>query len=265
MKRKDQQESVDTARPYAVRAVDRVIDVLDALGAAPDGASLGDVSGAVDLPKSSTFRYLRTLEDRGYVVRDPMNAKFRLDPSFFDRPSLRALVTCARPHLDSLRDRFRETVNLGTLDRTRVLYVAIAESARGIRFSVTPGTRDPIHCTALGKALAAELSDDAVRKILEREGMPRLTSSTILSAEVFLREVDEVRQRGWALDDGENEEGGRCVAVPLPAGGIPAAISLSAPATRLAPESVPEIARALMEVATRIANEMRETGEPSQS
>jgi IclR family acetate operon transcriptional repressor len=244
----------ETSGPYTIRAVDRVVDVLDALRARPRGASLAQIADAVGLPRSSTFRYLASLEARRYVERDGADGVYRLGSVFGSRRWDVAAV--ARPLLESLRDRFQETINLGVLDGNAVAYLDIVESPMAIRFAARPGDRNAIHSTALGKALAAQLRDEDVRRILVSEGMAPVTRSTITDAEQYLHDLVEVRRRGYALDDGENEEGGGCVAVAVNGANLPAAISLSAPASRLSPDRIAEIAAALRETAGRLAERL---------
>jgi IclR family acetate operon transcriptional repressor len=213
---------------------------------------------AANLPKSSIFRYLATLEARGYVERDGERGRFRVGRRLVTLHSrrLELLARAARPRLDALRDRFQETVNLGVLDGGRVSYLQIVESPQAMRFAAREGDRDPIHSTSLGKAIASQLSREHVLRILESEGMPTLTIRTVTDPEAFLAELEEVRTRGYAIDNGENEEGGRCVAVPLALAGIRAAISISAPAFRFSLEHVELVAAALIRSAQSIAHEL---------
>jgi DNA-binding IclR family transcriptional regulator len=249
--------ATETPAPYSIRAVDRALDVLDVLRAHPRGASLAEVARATDLPRSSAFRYLAALEARGYVARDGGARPYRLGPAFAGGDSrLQVLATAARPLLEELRDRFRETINLGVLDGNCVMYLDVLESPMAIRFAARSGDRDPIHSTALGKALAAQLPEAEVRRILAAEGMAALTPRTITEPEDFLRQLVVVRKKGYAHDSGENEEHGGCVAVAITGVEVAAALSLSAPTARLAPTGTDEIAEALRQTAARIGEEV---------
>jgi IclR family transcriptional regulator, acetate operon repressor len=237
---------------YAVRAVVRVMDILDMLQASPDGRSLAAISDAAGLPRSSTYRYLATLETRGYVQRDGAGlyrVGLALVPSH--GRNLDVLAASARPVMEDLRDRFGETINLGVLAGNRVAYLEILESNKAVRLAARRGDRDPIHSTALGKAIASRMGADAVVAILAAEGMPKRTSKTITEKARYLGELEKVRAQGFALDVGENEEDGRCVAVPFQNGRVLAAISLSAPAARLKVDQMEGIATELMS-ATRL-------------
>lgn len=239
---------------YSIRAVQRVCDILDLIQARDQGFTLIEVADVTGLPKSSAFRYLSTLEARRYVTRDVMTGAYQIGPAFLPLQArqLAVLADRARPHLEAIRDRFEETVNLGMLDGNRVAYIEIVESQRSMRLSARRGDRDPLHCTALGKAIASTLPWDRVEAILEADGMPKKTEATITDTQVYRQELERIREQGYAIDDGENEPDGRCVAVPFPGAGLPAAISLSAPASRLPIREIPRAAQALLDVVERL-------------
>ena len=244
-----------TSSPYAVRSVSRVLDIMDFLRQHPEGASPAELAGATDMPRSSVFRYLSTLESRGYVERENGTGAFHLGPAFLssDVRHLRLLSQRARPILEELRDRFGETVNLGVLDGSRVVYLEIVESLRSMRFVARKGDHEPIHSTGLGKAISMLLDDDAIRAILKTEGMPARTNRTITDPDEFTETINQSREAGYAIDDGENEADGRCVAVPIPGLAFPAALSLSAPAARFSDREAKAAFDILQEAARRIA------------
>jgi IclR family acetate operon transcriptional repressor len=254
----EQEEAKTAQTQYSVRAVGRTLDILDTLSRAPDGLSLAAIAKEVSMPRSSVFRYLAVLESRRYVAHDPQTGTYQIGLSFFSfaSPPLRALADAARPSLEHLRDTLGETINLGVLDGTRVLYVEVIESTKAMRLSARRGDRDFIHSSSLGKAIAATLPDADVRKILDSEGMPRLTSKTLTNPNAYLRGLAEVRERGYATDLSESEEGACCVAVTLVLPRIPAAISLSSPAARFPVADLELVARQLREAATDIAGDM---------
>jgi IclR family acetate operon transcriptional repressor len=237
---------------YEVRAAARVLDILDLLQRRADGMTLADVVDATGLPKNSAFRYLSTMETRGYVRRH--STGYQLGSAFPSHRSLEVVAERARSVLERVRDRFDETVNLGVLDGTRVSYVVIVESRRGTRFAARCGDREPIHSTALGKAIASMLDSEHVRSILAAEGLPQRTGRTITDPDQYARVVEAVARDGYAIDDRENEEDGRCVAVPLTGLPVPAAVSLSAPANRLTMEAAVAAANALRRAAVEIAH-----------
>lgn len=242
---------------YSIRAVERVCAILDLVQRKPAGLTIGEVADAADLPKSSAFRYLATLAAQGYLDRDEATGVYRIGPAFLPaRPHrLELLAARARPIMDELCKRYEETINLAVLDGTRVAYLEIVESPRTMRLAARSGDRDPLHCTAVGKAIAVLLDEDDISAILRTEGMPARTDRTITDLQAFLYEVSATRRRGYALDDRENEADGRCVAVPLAGAGVAAALSLSAPSARFPMAEVADVAAALSEAATEMVPE----------
>lgn len=241
-----------------VLAVLRVCDLLDVLQQAPEGLTLHAATQMTSMPKTSVFRYLTTLVEHGYVERDPHTSVYRLGHAFLpvSPRDIDVLTEHARDHLTELRQRFSETVNLGLLDGSRVLYLDVAKSPNSFLVVHDRGDREPLHATALGKALAARLSDDRIRELLTAEGMPRLTEHTITDLEAFLDEVHDVRVRGWALEDNETVLGSRSVAMAVPGDHLVAGLSISAPAARLTLEEAERMAHALGYHVARIAEEM---------
>lgn len=241
---------------YNIRSVERVCDILDLLQGA--GTSLSDIARVTGLPTSSTYRYLAVLESRSYVERDPASGDYRLGLAFLPMQSrdLDFLKERARPYLERLRDRFGETVNLGVLDRRRVVYAEILESPKAVRLAARPSDRDHLHSTALGKAIAAYLSEERVLEILSAEGMPRLTPDTITDPNEYLKELRKVRKAGYALDECENESEGRCLGVAIPGYQLRAAISLSAPRAYFPIEQVEDVAAEFCEAAKKLAAEL---------
>lgn len=243
---------------YSIRAVERVCDIFDLLRTAPAGMGFDELVAVTGLPRSSAFRYLATLETRGYVARGKEGG-YALGPLFrpLQERQVDELVEVARPLMQQLSQETGETVNLGILRGTRVSYVEIVESQRQVRLAAKAGDRDFIHCTGLGKAIASRLSDEDVRRVLDVEGLPQRTKQTITDAESYFEMLARVRHNGYAVDRGENEVDGCCVAVVVPDLGFDAAVSLSSPASRFNVEQVPEIADRLQQLTRDIAIKLR--------
>jgi DNA-binding IclR family transcriptional regulator len=244
---------------YPIRAVERVCDILDALQDSPDGTSLSEVVEFTSLPKSSVYRYLSALEARRYVERAADGNLYRLGVAF--RPSHRRevdlLLECARPHLERLRDRLSETVNLGLLDGATIVHALVVESPHMMRLAARAGEHGALHSTALGKAMSAQLPEERVRSMLAANGSSKLGKHPLDSVDGFLAGLEAVREQGYGVDDCENQPDGRCVAVPLLSMPFASGISVSAPASRLSRDEIPAVAQQLREVAKRIAKDFR--------
>lgn len=247
----------ESTNAYPIRAVERVCDILDLLQRSREGVSLPDVAAVTSLPKSSAFRYLSALEGRGYVERDENNASYRVGLAFQPQNTrqLEAFLAQATGPLQRLRDDTGETTNLGTLDGAMVVHNLVFESREMMRLAARVGDRAPIHSTALGKAMAAQLPDEQVLRMLNAIDMTPFTSTTIDSPEAYLSALEVVRQQGYAVDELENQSDGRCVAVALQGMPFPSGISVSAPAARLGRDKVPGVAKQLRRVALQLVGD----------
>ncbi|MFJ2503154.1 IclR family transcriptional regulator [Microbacterium sp. NPDC087592] len=243
---------------YSIRAVDRVCDLLDLAADSPSGLSLSDAAQGASIPKSTAFRYLAALEARQYLERDPVTSTYRLGLAFraTDPRGRERLLDAAEPIIEALRDDCGETTNLGVLDGGFVVHELVAESPQMMRLAARVGDRGFVHSTALGKAICAQLPEDRVVAILRAKGMEPFTARTITDEGRYLKELEKVRASGFGEDDAENQDGGRCVAVVIPIGGLHCGISVSAPIERLPRGKVAGVVQALQAAATQIAEQV---------
>jgi IclR family acetate operon transcriptional repressor len=239
---------------YTIRAVDRVCDLLDLLQEAREGVSLKDAARATGLPKSSVFRYLVSLENRRYIEHDAYSGTYRLGSAFMpvQARQIDLLVERAHPQLERVRDEIGETAALAMLDSDEIIYLDVVESESDLRLAPSAGGRAALHATASGKMIAAQLDDDRVREVLMAAGMQARTARTIASMDSFFEELQAIRARGYAVDDGESTVQGRCVAVAVPDTHLPAAVSICAPASRMPLEAVKDLSAVLLEAASEI-------------
>lgn len=249
--------TTEAPNTYTIRAVERVCDILDLLQRSREGVSLPDVAAVTSLPKSSVFRYLSALEGRGYVERDEQTASYRVGLAFQpqDTRQLEAFLAQASGPLQRLRDDTGETTNLGTLDGPLVVHSLVFESTQMMRLAARVGDRASIHSTALGKAMAAELPEDRVLRMLNAVEMTPFTSATIVTPEAYLSALEVVRKQGYAVDELENQADGRCVAVALRGMPFPCGISVSAPAQRLSRDKVSGTAKQLRRVGLQLVRD----------
>jgi IclR family acetate operon transcriptional repressor len=246
----------DDVNLYGIRAVERTCDLLDTLAAAGGPVSLTSLAQACGLPKTSAFRYLSTLVARSYVERVGDSNDFRLGVGVYSLQAdhIERLGQIARPHLERLRDELGETANMGILVGREVAYVDIVESSHAVRLAARPMDRDALHCTALGKALLARMSNDKAAVLVGDRFCAR-TEHTLRTWASLRDDLERVRTQGYAVDDEENEIGGRCIAVSIPMESPRLAISMSAVTPRLPMDRVPGVAARLSEVAALIAEE----------
>jgi len=248
-----------------VQSLERAFVLLELMADAGGEVALSQLASESGLPLSTIHRLVRTLVRRGYVRQLP-SRRYALGPRLIHlgESSSRTMGTWARPHLSRLVDSIGETANLAMLDGDRVVYVAQVPSRHSMRMFTEVGRRVHVHCTGVGKVLLAGLPRETARAILERAGMPGRTEHTITAVESLMAELDRVGELGYALDDGEQEIGVRCVAVRVPAGSS-VAISVSGPAARVSMEAVPGIVPQLRSAAEALAAELRDDSRGSLS
>lgn len=232
---------------YLVRAVERICDIFDTLQREPDGVTVPTVVKRTGISRSTLLHYLTTLEARRYVEHDQPGGVYRLGHAFLPAKAqhIDVLLQRARRHLEEIREQLGETVSLGLLDGNRILRLDVAESEEPLRVTRTVGASEPLHASALGKAIAAELGDDRVTDLLTAEGMPRFTERTITDPETYVAHLAQVRGRGYALDDAEHEPDVGSVAVAVPGDRFLVGLSVCVPADRLSPYRAENIADVL--------------------
>ena len=242
--------------------LDRALAILDMLSIEGPDLSLGEISDKLKLHKSTVHRLIMVLERHKLVERNSVNGRFRLGLKLFElgtrAVSQLDLRERARPVLERLVLETSETVHLCVLDDTEVVYLDKVEPARSVRMASTVGRRNPAYCTAVGKAILAHLPETQVETIVRKQGLKALTANTITSFLELKTELGAIRERGYAIDNEEIEEGLRCVGcVVRDFSGAPvAAISVSGPAFRLTREKVKSIARPVMAAATALSAEL---------
>ncbi|WP_034269294.1 IclR family transcriptional regulator [Actinospica robiniae] len=227
----------DSQAPAAVKSADRTVELLELLSRTGEPLTLSEIQRELSYPKSSLFVLLRTLVARGWVETDRRGTGYSIGvrallvgTSYLDRdPVIRAATRV----LEELRAEVNETVHLARLDAGDVVYLASRESAHQLRLTSRVGRRLPAHATSLGKALLAEHTDDEVDALLP-ERLDPLTPHTLTSRQALFADLAETRERGYAVERGENTVGLGCFAVALDFKS-PAidAISCSVPSVRL--------------------------------
>lgn len=250
--------------PGGVQSLERAFELLETMADAGGVIGLSRLAQESGLALPTIHRLIRTLVDLGYVRQEP-SRQYSLGPRLIrlgDSAS-HLLGTWSRPYLSRLVDSLGESANLAMLDGDRVVYVAQVQSRQSMRMFTEVGRRVYPHCTAVGKALLAHLPPADVQTLLKRTGMPAQTEHTITEPDRFAEEIERVRANGYAMDDGEQEIGVRCVAVPVLGTSNRLAVSVSGPAPRMTSDVVERAVPLLRQAATDLADELstpRSTG-----
>jgi IclR family acetate operon transcriptional repressor len=245
------------SRPVgSVQAVDRALDLLEALAQAESPLGVGELADRTGLPQGTAHRLLQSLHQRGYVRREA-SRKYSMGTGAvrLADAAQRSLARSARPYLAELVALSGETSNLAVLEGDEVVYVAQVSSPHTLRMFAEVGRHVPPHSTAVGKVLLAALPREQALGIVRRTGLPGRTPATITDLGAFVAELDLVATRGWAADEEEQETGVRCVAVPVGGPGPSlAALSLSGPAERFAGGRTAGLVEAMQRVSRAFAD-----------
>lgn len=239
-----------------VQSVHRALDVLEALAAAGGTASLTDLAAACGLPLPTLHRLASTLADRGYLRQAPdrrYSLGSRLVPLGTDAHAL--LGERALPVLRGLAELTGESANLAVLTQGRAEYVAQAPGRHTMRTFTEVGNRVALHCTGVGKALLAAIAPAHAARLLGTAPLEARTAATLTDPAAMRAELALIRERGYALDEGEMEVGVRCVAVGMP-GAAPMAVSVSGPAARMTDDRITPVVAALREATTRLRDHL---------
>ncbi|WP_214110526.1 IclR family transcriptional regulator [Acrocarpospora catenulata] len=237
----------------------KALDILDRM-ATDAPCTVAQLCQHTGITKPAAYRILKTLDQRGYVVRDEVRREYSLGPALYglSRAARNStdLVRLTRPAMQSLNEEFGETVNLGVVSHGQVVYLDAVESPQRLRTTVQIALRDRVHTTALGKAVLAALPEEQARELLAEADWSQPTPKAVNSVEELLATLGPFRRLGYAIDDEENEVGSRCVAAPILDGeGRPvAAISVSAPTPRMTDETLATVGRRLLEVCAGLGN-----------
>ncbi|NMB54172.1 MAG: IclR family transcriptional regulator [Leptolinea sp.] len=230
-------------------SVEKAFVILEFLANKADPIELSALSRALSINKSTAYRYLTTLESLGYVVKDADTSCYTLGSKalwlaskFLNNLDLR---TQAHPILRKLSDETGETVHLAYLDNFEVVYVDKIDGKSPVKMASRIGNRMPAHCTGLGKALMAFLPETEWQKYIDRVGLKYHTRNTITQPKEFFDHLRMIRERGYSIDNSENEEGIRCVALPVRnhEGKVIAAISIAGWVISMTPDRDETLAR----------------------
>jgi len=244
---------------YRVQVLDRACDILECI--AENGPELGvsEITVYLGLSKSTVHRLLSALEHREYVRRAPTTGRYRLGIKLLELGKkvgeADGLAANAGVYLTRLVEETGETAHLGVLRGGEVVSLCAVESPKNLRTPATVGRRTAAHSSSLGKCMLADLDFDELQTALGLLNMTRFTSSTIVTEQALVKELEKVRRVGFAVDDEEFEQGLKCVGAPVrdESGRVKAALSVAGPAARLGRDVMKDRAAAVMRVAGELS------------
>ncbi len=241
----------------SIQVIDRVAALLDAVASQPEPASLKVLSAETQLHPSTAFRILNALAEHRLIERTG-TGQYTLGVKLLHFGGLVHgkvdLLREAKPIMEWLRSQVGETVNLTVREGDEVVYVERAIPNRMMRVEQVIGSRAPLHVTAVGKLFLAEAGEKACRDYARRTGLPRFTANTLTQVTKLWAQAQASRERGYAFDNEEAEQGVTCVGVPVRdnRGAMAAGLSISAPHERRCDNWIPLIRQAGADLSARL-------------
>lgn len=248
-------------QPDSVSSVMKVFGILQALG---EGREHGitELSQRLMMSKSTIYRFLQTMKTLGYISQEGESEKYTLTLKLFELGAKALqnvdLIRFADLQMRELSRQTRETIHLGALEEDSIVYIHKIDSLYNLRMYSRIGRRNPLHSTAIGKVLLAWRDRQEIETILDGVEFTCSTSRTVASAEALITVLDQVRAQGFGEDNEEQEEGLRCIAVPVfdRFGVVIAGLSISFPTLRFSEEKKGDYVRMLHQAGKVISKQM---------
>ena len=204
---------------YGAPSVKKAFAILSAISSSKEGLGVSELARGLDMAKSTVHGMTSALEEVGAVMRDPRTKRYKLGFTLLEigrsAYSQIDLETSARPIMEDLMKKTQTSVFLGILNWDHVTVLDIVESRQDLKITAPVGTTMPLFAGAVGKVFLASMDAEQARKIVKSKGLPRFTENSIVDPELYYQELEQVRQKGYAIDDEEYILGVRAVASPI--------------------------------------------------
>jgi len=206
-------------KKYGAPSVKKAFAILGAISSSREGMGVSELAKKLKMAKSTVHGMTSALEELGAVMRNPLTKKYKLGFTLLEigrsAYSQIDLKTAARPVTEDLMEKTRTSVFLGILNWDHVTRRDIVEARQDLNITAPVGSTIPLFAGAVGKVFLASMSEEQAARIVKSKGLPRFTENTILDPELYYKELKQVREKGYAVDDEEYILGVRAVASPL--------------------------------------------------
>lgn len=241
----------------------RTIEIIELLSSKGRALTLSEISRSLDIPKTSAFSIVSTLMSMNILEYENEQFKtiqlgiklFEMTLSALGKSELHLV---ARPYLDQLLERAGETIYLGVESAGEIVYLMKAEGSQSVRTSANLGSRRPMYCTGLGKAMLAAHENEKIRELVREDTFPQLTEMTITTFDELMDDIEETRCRGFAIDRQESDLEISCISAPIyDASSKPvAAISIAMRSFTLSEEKIKKYGKIVPETALMISRKL---------
>lgn len=254
-----------------IQSVEKALLILEVLAKEGTEMSLTEIAQKTCWPKSTVYGLISTLRDCHYVEQSADNGCYKLGIRLFELGNQVSrswsILDAAHPVMMRLCKEIGETVQLGTEDRGEILYLQKFAPNSVVSIMSEVGIRLPMHCSGLGKVLLAQKNQSELKQYVLRKGLPTLTKKTITTFDKLEKELERVREKGYATDNGEITDGLRCIAAPIwdGSGQVKYAISVSGPILNMGEDRFEYIVKEVKQAAEEISYSMGYRKEDSKS
>jgi IclR family KDG regulon transcriptional repressor len=214
-------------KSYSAPSVKKAFRILQTISDSQNGFGISEIARELKIGKSTVHGITAALEELGFLVRDPLHKRYQLGYSllelsrkFYKRV---ALMDIARIPMERLMERVGESVFLGVMNGNHVTILDVVESHHEMKITSPPGTRLSLLAGAVGKIFLAQFEEKKAKQILQKMGLKRYTSKSVVDSKKYIKEVEETKKKGYAIDDEEYLPGVRAVAAPLQTASLPPA------------------------------------------
>lgn len=212
---------------YSAPSVKKAFKILHLIADAPAGLGISDLSRQLKIGKSTVHGITAALEEEGALIRDPIQKRYRVGYTLLElgkkAHAKMDLKDIARRPMERLMEKVGETVFLGVLNGDHVTILDVVESPNEMKITAPPGTKLPLLVGATGRVLFAQMEKERAKEIVQRIGLVRYTSKSVLDPRQFLKEAARAKESGYAIDNEEYILGVRAIAAPLPSVSFPPA------------------------------------------
>ncbi|HEA65820.1 hypothetical protein LCGC14_2245720 [marine sediment metagenome] len=257
-KKKDIPSETEQKPYFLLSSTKKVFTILEILCEEHE-KSISELAKRLNLQRSNVHRILSTLRHLGYLEQNPDTGNYSASLKIFELGNAvinrKGLLSVAHPFLEKLAKQFRETANLGYLNKREVIYLDKVESTESLRMDTKVGFRVPAYCTAIGKILLAHLSKAELKDYLKDHNLLQLTTNTINSPEKLMKSLTQIQEQGYAIDNEEFYEGVRCISSPIinHTRKVIASVSIAGPSVRMNNDKLAQIKKSLLSVTDEIS------------
>jgi IclR family KDG regulon transcriptional repressor len=252
---------------YSAPSVRKAFRILQTISDSKNGSGISEIAKQLKIGKSTVHGITAALEELGLLVREPLHKKYQLGYSllelsrkFYKKLELRDI---ARAPMERLAEKVEESIFLGIMNGDHITILDVVESHHKMKITSPPGTRLHLLAGAIGKIFLAQFEEKKTKQILQRMGLKRYTSKSIVDPKKYFKEVEEAKKKGCAVDDEEYLPGVRAVAAPLQTASLsPAAIWVVGFTSSFTDQKMEEVILEIRKTAQEINRSLKDHGRP---